>query len=322
METALMLKLKSILSLLETTHVIDATVSGESYARYLAYNKHSCEVVNVIWNEDEESPKEVTHYHLPCIKELKKNESFRRILIDTQKQSGVNDDYLQVVRKWLDAPRKNYPTDKKGDLVYLDPTDVIEMWSELQKAGIGTMDEMTEEEYDKAYYIYAGYYELWISDQELDNPLTLVGVSYSLHEAEEFCEMYDDDAHVVYASTLKSDVALRQGLHYWDSEDNIPVFEIEKYSMLYKTYPILSKNYKDKLLTISRVDYESMPCPLCTDGWTPEKMHELADAIAGQLDMYNFDNMSPYFEDDRDDAFWKEMENCAVDLGMKYYEDL
>lgn len=76
------------------------------------------------------------------------------------------------------------------------------------------------------------------------------------------------------------------------------------------------KNY-----TISRIDYESMPCPMDTKNFDDEKMQELANRIGNELKQWNFDEDSPYYKDDVDDAFWKEMEDCAVEMNMPYYED-
>jgi hypothetical protein len=81
-------------------------------------------------------------------------------------------------------------------------------------------------------------------------------------------------------------------------------------------FPIGFKEY-----SISRQDYEDMPCPMMAHTWTDEQMEFLAQTINRSLSQYSFDETSPYYEDDLDDAFWKEMEDCAVSLGMKYYDD-
>ena len=73
--------------------------------------------------------------------------------------------------------------------------------------------------------------------------------------------------------------------------------------------------------TIARGDYESMPCPMKTSDFDDEKMQKLADIIGAQMKLYNFDEESPDYEDDVEDAFWREMEECAVAMGMTYYED-
>lgn len=72
---------------------------------------------------------------------------------------------------------------------------------------------------------------------------------------------------------------------------------------------------------ISRADYENMPDAMMANDWTDEQMQELADDIARELSQYSFDATANYYEEDLDEAFWKEMENCAVRRGMKYYED-
>ena len=73
--------------------------------------------------------------------------------------------------------------------------------------------------------------------------------------------------------------------------------------------------------TISRIDYESMPCPMDTKDFDDEKMQELANRIGEELNQRNFDEESPYYDDVLADAFWSEMERCAVEMNMPYYED-
>lgn len=80
-----------------------------------------------------------------------------------------------------------------------------------------------------------------------------------------------------------------------------------------------STNFQN--FTITRGDYESMPCPMNTSKFDDDKMQKLADLIGEELKQYRFDEQSPYYKDDVDDAFWKEMEDCAVEMGMTYYED-
>ena len=55
--------------------------------------------------------------------------------------------------------------------------------------------------------------------------------------------------------------------------------------------------------------------------WSDEQMEFLAQRINSAMRQYSFDETSPYYKDDLDDAFWTEMEDCAVGLGMKYYDD-
>jgi hypothetical protein len=83
-----------------------------------------------------------------------------------------------------------------------------------------------------------------------------------------------------------------------------------------KEFPIGFQNF-----TISRSDYESMPDPMKTDGFDDEKMKELAKTIGVELKKWNFDKESEYYEDEVEGAFWREMEECAVAMGMTYYED-
>lgn len=85
---------------------------------------------------------------------------------------------------------------------------------------------------------------------------------------------------------------------------------------------------------VSRLDYESLPCAMYAMEFDDEKMQRLAELIYDELSInYRIDEktLKEYFSEDRDNvedvedidnAFWREMEECAVHLGMRYYEDM
>lgn len=90
-------------------------------------------------------------------------------------------------------------------------------------------------------------------------------------------------------------------------------------------------------VTVSRYDYESLPCPMAASMLDDETMQKIANDIYDYLmsngwddrviDRYlgkSIDEMAP--EDDRDanmirDDFWRFMEKAAIDNGMLYYQD-
>jgi hypothetical protein len=98
------------------------------------------------------------------------------------------------------------------------------------------------------------------------------------------------------------------------------------------------KQFNNKLKTIfvsggvgiTREDYESMPCAMYAMEFTDVQMQELVDRIANVLSSqygYNEYEISCLKEDSQEledyyDAFWREMENIALDMGMRYYEDM
>ena len=98
------------------------------------------------------------------------------------------------------------------------------------------------------------------------------------------------------------------------------------------------KQFNNKLKTIfvsggvgiTREDYESMPCAMYAMEFTNAQMQELVDRIAYVLSSqygYNEYEISCLKEDSQEledyyDAFWREMENIALDMGMRYYEDM
>jgi archaellum biogenesis protein FlaJ (TadC family) len=81
---------------------------------------------------------------------------------------------------------------------------------------------------------------------------------------------------------------------------------------------------------ITREDYESLPCAMYAMEFTDDQMQELVDRIANVLSSqygYNEYEISCLEEDSQEledyyDAFWREMENAALDMGMRYYEDI
>ena len=99
---------------------------------------------------------------------------------------------------------------------------------------------------------------------------------------------------------------------------------------LYETYDIYFQCLG--LDIVSRGDYESMYCPMYAGEFDDEKMTELARLIYQMLNSnygYTDRELEKYFNDpsanideDLDMAFWREMEEIAVQMGMRYYEDM
>lgn len=75
---------------------------------------------------------------------------------------------------------------------------------------------------------------------------------------------------------------------------------------------------------ISRYLFESFPCPLVACCWTDKRMEELAKLIGSQFQMsyppsdYSYPSQADVIEDE----YYKVIEDCAISMGMKYYEDL
>jgi len=80
----------------------------------------------------------------------------------------------------------------------------------------------------------------------------------------------------------------------------------------------LNKEFKvNEHFSIRRCDYEDMPDPMLAWNWSDEKMQELAELTSKNLCRY--DKTDP---EGMEDDFWKTMEEAAVYMGMKYYEDM
>jgi len=92
----------------------------------------------------------------------------------------------------------------------------------------------------------------------------------------------------------------------------------------------LHKEFISGGVVITRYDYESMPCPMYAIEFTDEQMQELTNKTANILSSqygYNEYEISRLKEDSQEmedyyNAFWREMEECAVAMGMRYYEDI
>lgn len=108
--------------------------------------------------------------------------------------------------------------------------------------------------------------------------------------------------------------------------------------MIYKelTDKELNKQFYCKGLSISRMDFECMPCAMYTAEITDEQMQRLIDTVYDILvSQYYFDELDVqmYIHDELDndwrlhedinDAFWREIEGFAVqELHMPYYDDI
>lgn len=58
----------------------------------------------------------------------------------------------------------------------------------------------------KSYFVYAGYYELLITDKTLSRPYTLLSAHRTLGKAITTAERYDADAQIIYDRDLREEV--------------------------------------------------------------------------------------------------------------------
>jgi hypothetical protein len=141
------------------------------------------------------------------------------------------------------------------------------------------------------------------------------GIEDSLNYAETFC--YCDKCGKLF---LQDDLSFTdKGAPY-----------CSKCYELYETYDTYFQYLG--LDIVSRGDYESMPAPMYAGEFDDDKMTELARLIYQmlssnygytdkELEKY-FNDMSANVDEDLDIAFWREMEEIAVQMGMRYYEDM
>ena len=141
------------------------------------------------------------------------------------------------------------------------------------------------------------------------------GIEGSLNYAETFC--YCDRCGKLF---LQDDLSF--------TDEGAPY--CSKCYELYETYDTYFQCLG--LDIVSRGDYESMPAPMYAGEFDDDKMTELAEKIylclTNEYD-YTDKDLEKYFNDqtaiidyDLDMAFWREMENIAIEMGMRYYEDM
>ena len=72
--------------------------------------------------------------------------------------------------------------------------------------------------------------------------------------------------------------------------------------------------------SISRKLYEEeLSSPMCTNNFDDARMEELAKNIYQKLSKCHFE---PNDKEVQEYAFWREMEDCALDMDMPYYAEL
>ena len=119
------------------------------------------------------------------------------------------------------------------------------------------------------------------------------------------------------------DIAELRSLMEEDNGEDFVVVKLNGYGK--KEFDVQCKPFMVKgapeYYSIARGDYECMPDPMKAWDWSDEKMQQLADRIATFFDYKTFVEQK-WSEDEIDDEFWRTMEQCAVGMGMTYYEDM
>ena len=165
----------------------------------------------------------------------------------------------------------------------------------------------------------------WVNDNNLYEKLskegyilkdvTESGIGYTLSYAETFCHC--DRCGKLF---LQDDLSF--------TDEGAPY--CSKCYDFYETYEVYFHCLG--LPIVSRGDYEGLPSPMYAVEFDDDQMSELARLIYQMLNSqygYTDRELEKYFNDqtanideDLDKAFWKEMEEIAVQMGMRYYEDM
>ena len=84
------------------------------------------------------------------------------------------------------------------------------------------------------YYLYAGYYEFWISTKELCAPLTLISWHRSIEAAERMAEKEDDLANIIYDSDIYGDTGILCDYPFFNLEEmrqNGEIIDMSNYAL-------------------------------------------------------------------------------------------
>ena len=99
----------------------------------------------------------------------------------------------------------------------------------------------------------------------------------------------------------------------------------------------MEKEFAYKGVTVTRYDYESLPCPMAASKLDDKTMQNVATDIYDYLSSTGWEddeiakylgpNLDEVLDDDRrgeqiNSEFWQYMERAALDNGMEYYEDI
>jgi hypothetical protein len=91
------------------------------------------------------------------------------------------------------------------------------------------------------------------------------------------------------------------------------------------TNEFYSKEFFSGLISISREELESLPCPFCTKNVTDENMQAIIDMTCEQTKMRMGLSQKDAIDisDERtNEIWWQELEQTVVAFKVPYYEDM
>lgn len=89
-----------------------------------------------------------------------------------------------------------------------------------------------------------------------------------------------------------------------------------------KQLEIISKRFEvTDDFSLTRSEFESFPCPMVACLWSDEQMEELAKRVKRNF-RCDFLPTNRYELDDLENEWYRVIEDCALEMGMRYYEDL
>jgi hypothetical protein len=92
------------------------------------------------------------------------------------------------------------------------------------------------------------------------------------------------------------------------------------------------KYFHSNGISICREDYDSFGCPLCAHEFSDSQMQQLVNNVAKEMMckygysetdirelMDNYDNSDG---EEFNDTYYRALEECALNMGMRYYDEI
>lgn len=141
----------------------------------------------------------------------------------------------------------------------------------------------------------------------------------------------EKDSFETIANKAKENLVRNLSNDLFDNIESVETDNEMPYGAMIKDY--LEDFFVNGIKVISRNEYESLPCSMCAIELSDETMQKIANEIYNSMKVnYGKETAETYFNNfnvgDEDfteevnDFFWKEMEEIALNNGMRYYDDM
>jgi hypothetical protein len=141
----------------------------------------------------------------------------------------------------------------------------------------------------------------------------------------------EKDSFETIANKAKENLVRNLSNDLFDNIESVETDTEMPYGSMVKDY--LEDFFVNGIRIISRTEYESLPCPLCSIEISDETMQKIANEVYNSMKVnYGKETAETYFKvfnvgdedftEEVNDFFWREMEEIALKNGMRYYDDM